>query len=406
MLVFNRQCPSHFITSESVAHGHPDKVSDRISDEILDHFLSLSPEAHVAVEVMVTRDNVFVAGEIGNVAVDAEVIESIVRRTIKDIGYATEGFHWQTVNVTVHLQQQSPDIMMGVVPKNNCKGAGDQGVMYGYAIAETASLMPSPIFYSHLILKNINGALQKGEISGLGPDAKTEITVLYENFQPVKVLRAVLSIQHDASMTQNDVRAIVYPIFSSSLPEGWMCNDEDFLVNPTGRFVLGGPVGDTGVTGRKIMVDTYGGHIPHGGGAFSGKDPSKVDRSAAYMARYIAKNVVHAGIATECLVQLSYGIGVSYPLTFGLNTFGTNNVDSRKIEAFIRENIDLTVNGIVEHLNLKHQVYSPTSCYGHFGRMSDNSFSWEKLGLSFLLRREFNPIREVCTRHKLGSDIK
>lgn len=405
MLVFNRQCPSHFITSESVSHGHPDKVSDRIADEILDHLLSLSSEAHVAVEVLVTRDHVFIAGEIGNVDVDHENMEAIVRSTIKDIGYEIEGFHWASVKVLIFLQRQSPDILMGVVSKNNRKGAGDQGVMYGYAINETSSLMPSPIFYSHLVLKNISLALKSGEISGLGPDAKTEITILYENFMPVRVLRAVLSVQHEERLTQQDVREMVYPYFLSSLPSGWMCRDEDFLVNPTGRFVIGGPVGDTGVTGRKIMVDTYGGHIPHGGGAFSGKDPSKVDRSAAYMARYIAKNVVYSGIATECLVQLSYGIGVDYPLTFGINTFGTNNVDTKRIEKFIKENIDMSVSGIVEHLDLKRQLYSPTSCYGHFGRMSENSFTWEKLGLSFLLRREFNSSRSAFTRPNPGIEF-
>ena len=406
MLVFNRQCPGHFITSESVSHGHPDKVSDRLSDEILDHFLSSSPDAHVAVEVMVTRDHVVVAGEIGNVEFNKEDIEFIVRRTIRDIGYEIDGFHWKTVNVIVMLQRQSPDILVAVSSEKNRKGAGDQGVMYGYAIDETESLMPSPIFYSHLILKNIALALQRGEISGLGPDAKTEITILYENFRPVKVLRAILSIQHAEHLTQQDVREMVTPLFVSSLPPGWMCKDDDFLVNPTGRFVIGGPVGDTGVTGRKIMVDTYGGHVPHGGGAFSGKDPTKVDRSAAYMSRYIAKNVVHSGIASECLVQLSYGIGVATPLTFGINTFGTNRVDSKRIEKFIRENMDLSVSGIVEHLGLKNQVYSPTSCYGHFGRMSENSFSWEKLGLSFLLRREFNPLRSAFSTQELRDNAK
>ncbi|MFV9838419.1 MAG: methionine adenosyltransferase [Aaplasma endosymbiont of Hyalomma asiaticum] len=389
----SRDCESSFITSESVSHGHPDKVSDRISDEILDHFMSINPEAHVAVEALVTRNNVVIAGEVSGVEVDHRRVEEVVRDTLRSIGYEIEGFHWKYVNISVMLQEQSHDIMIGV-DREDSKGAGDQGVMYGYAINETKSLMPSPIFYCHLVLQNIANAVKNGEIGGLGPDAKTEITIQYVNKKPVKILRAVLSIQHDEKMTQNEVRSLVYPYFVSSVPDGWMCRDEDFLVNPTGRFVIGGPSGDTGLTGRKIMVDTYGGHIPHGGGAFSGKDPSKVDRSAAYMARYIAKSVVLSGLAHECFVQMSYAIGVPYPLTFSMNTFGTCAVDNGKIEEFILNNVDLSVSGICKRLALYSQRYSPTSCYGHFGRSHEESFSWEKQDLSFELRREF---RDICS---------
>ncbi|MGN7661231.1 MAG: methionine adenosyltransferase [Anaplasma sp.] len=388
----------YFLTSESVSHGHPDKVADRISDEVLDHFLSVNPYTHVAVETLVTGDNVVVAGEVYGVEVDAATIDSIVRNTVRTIGYASEGFHWESINVTVLIREQSGDIVSGVGTGREKKGAGDQGIMYGYAVDETRVMLPAPIFYSHRVLQTIAAAVQKGEISGLGPDAKTEITLAYLNRKPVKVHRAILSIQHEDSTTPQDVRELVYPYFVASLPEGWMCGDEDFLVNPAGRFVIGGPAADSGVTGRKIMVDTYGGHIPHGGGAFSGKDPSKVDRSAAYMARYIAKNVVHAGLATECLVQMSYAIGVPDPMTFGVNTFGTGVVANEKIEEYLRENVDLSVSGICAHLALFSQVYSPTSCYGHFGRDPGDSFSWERLDLSLDLARVFNVgCVEVCS---------
>ncbi|KJV67277.1 methionine adenosyltransferase [Anaplasma phagocytophilum] len=390
MFHLDRYYNSYFITSESVAHGHPDKVADRISDDILDYFMSINPEAHVAVEALVTRDNVIIAGEVSGVIVEEEEVDGVVRKTLREIGYEKEGFHWREVKVRIMLQEQSHDIMLGVNRGRKKKGAGDQGVMYGYAINETESYMPSPIFYSHRVLKNLSDAVKQGSITGIGPDAKTEITLQYVDHKPVKVLRAVLSVQHDESRTQQDVRDLVYPYFVSSIPEGWMCKEENFLVNPTGRFVVGGPVGDTGITGRKIMVDTYGGHIPHGGGAFSGKDPSKVDRSAAYMARYIAKNVVHAGLASECLVQMSYAIGVPAPLTFAINTFGTSVVDVKEIERCILSNIDLSVSGICEKLSLYEQIYSPTSCYGHFGRTHENSFSWEKLDLSLILNREFS----------------
>ena len=379
----------YFLTSESVSRGHPDKVADRISDEVLDLFLTQNPYAHVAVETLVTRDNVVVVGEVCGVSVNPSDIDSVVRSTVRDIGYSIPGFHWNSINVLVLIHEQSPDIILGVNTGRGKTGAGDQGVMYGYAIDETDSLIPAPIFYSHLVLKNIASAIDTGKISGLGPDAKTEITLLYVDGRPVKVLRAVLSIQHDEGMTQQDVRQLVYPYFVAAIPRGWMCKDEDFLVNPTGRFVIGGPVGDSGMTGRKIMVDTYGGHIPHGGGAFSGKDPSKVDRSAAYMARYLAKNVVYAGLATECLVQMSYAIGVPDPLTFSVNTLGTGTIPDEQIEKYLTENIDLSVSGICEHLSLFKQIYSPTSYYGHFGRSPGDSFSWERLDLSLNMARVF-----------------
>ncbi|AAV87085.1 S-adenosylmethionine synthetase [Anaplasma marginale str. St. Maries] len=385
-----------FLTSESVSQGHPDKIADRISDEILDHFMAKNPYAHVAVETLVTRDNVVVAGEVCGVDVDLGAIEDVVRSTVKEIGYSLPGFHWNTVKVSILIHEQSPDIILGVNTGRRKKGAGDQGVMYGYAVDETYSLLPAPIFYSHLVLKNIASAIYEGRISGLGPDAKTEITLLYANRKPVKVLRAVMSIQHEEGMTQRDVRDLVYPHFVAAIPEGWMCKDEDFLVNPTGRFVVGGPVGDSGMTGRKIMVDTYGGHIPHGGGAFSGKDPSKVDRSAAYMARYIAKNVVQAGLATECLVQMSYAIGVPTPLTFSVNTLGTGLVHNECIEKYIEENVDLSISGICDHLLLFEQIYAPTSCYGHFGRNFGESFSWERLDLSLDIARVFGLRCKEC----------
>ncbi|WP_410519523.1 methionine adenosyltransferase [Candidatus Anaplasma sp. TIGMIC] len=379
-----------FLTSESVSHGHPDKVADRIADEVLDYYISKNPEAHVAVDALVTVGRVFIAGEVYGVNVDDEEVEALVRAALRDIGYEMEGFHWETVSISVMIHEQSKDIIQGV-NLGGTKGAGDQGIMYGYAINETESLMPSPIFYSHLVLRNLFSAIRSGKIQGLGPDAKTALTVKYEGRKPVALHKAVISIQHDECMTQRDVRDIVYPYLVESIPRGWMCADKDFYVNPTGRFVVGGPVGDTGVTGRKIMVDTYGGHVPHGGGAFSGKDPSKVDRSAAYIARYLAKNIVHSGLADECLVQLSYSIGVPHPLTFSVNTFGTGVVDNKKIEKFISETVDLSVSGICSRLALLDQLYSPTSCYGHFGRSHARSFSWEKLDLSLYLNREFDP---------------
>ncbi len=372
------------ITSESVAAGHPDKVADQISDAILDEYLFADPHSRTAIETLVTKDNVIIAGEVFGPNIENSRIENIVRNTIKNIGYEHDGFHWRKVEVNILLHKQSNDIAAGVD-----QGAGDQGIMYGYATTETDSLMPAPIFYAHSILKNIMNAVRKEK---LGPDAKSQVTLVYENNLPVRAESIVVSIQHPEDLDQLKVRKTIYPYIVSSLPKGWMCPEESLLVNPTGRFVVGGPVGDCGLTGRKIMVDTYGGYIPHGGGAFSGKDATKVDRSAAYMARYLAKNIVFAGLAERCLVQLSYAIGISKPTSFYIDTFGTNMVDEKRIKKFVESNIDLSTKGIIKHLSLNRPIYKRTSYYGHFGKKSgeDGGFSWEDTNLSSALRREFN----------------
>lgn len=374
----------NLVTSESVAAGHPDKVADQISDAILDEYLFTDPSSRTAIETLVTKDNVIIAGEVFGPNIANSRIENIVRNTIKDIGYEHDGFHWEKVKVNILLHEQSNDIAMGID-----QGAGDQGIMYGYATTETESLMPAPIFYAHLILKNIMSAVGKTK---LGPDAKSQITLAYENNLPVRAESIVVSIQHYEDLDQLKVKEIIYPYVVSSLPKGWMCLEENLLVNPIGRFVVGGPVGDCGLTGRKIMVDTYGGYIPHGGGAFSGKDATKVDRSAAYVARYLAKNIVFAGLAERCLVQLSYAIGASKPTSFYIDTFGTNIVDEKRIKKFIENNVDLSTKGIIKHLSLSLPIYKCTACYGHFGKQSekDGRFSWENIDLSDALRGEFN----------------
>ncbi|WP_264336917.1 methionine adenosyltransferase [Wolbachia endosymbiont (group B) of Chorthippus brunneus] len=372
------------VTSESVAAGHPDKVADQISDAILDEYLFNDSSSRTAIETLVTKDNVIIAGEVFGPNIENSKIESIVRNTIKGIGYEHDGFHWETVKVNILLHEQSNDIAIGVD-----QGAGDQGIMYGYATIETESLMPAPIFYAHSILRNIMSMVKGVK---LGPDAKSQITLAYENNLPVRAESIVVSIQHLEDLSQSKVKEIIYPYIASSLPEGWMCPKENLLVNPTGRFVIGGPVGDCGLTGRKVMVDTYGGYIPHGGGAFSGKDATKVDRSAAYMARYLAKNIVFAGLAERCLVQLSYAIGVSKPTSFYIDTFGTNTIDEERIKGFIEGNIDLSTKGIIRHLSLNHPIYKRTACYGHFGKESesDGGFSWEGVDLSTDFCKEFN----------------
>ncbi|CAH2210748.1 S-adenosylmethionine synthetase [Wolbachia endosymbiont of Culex quinquefasciatus JHB] len=372
------------VTSESVAAGHPDKVADQISDAILDEYLFNDSSSRTAIETLVTKDNVIIAGEVFGPNIENSKIESIVRNTIKDIGYEHDGFHWETVKVNILLHEQSNDIAIGVD-----QGAGDQGIMYGYATIETESLMPAPIFYAHSILRNIMSMVKEVK---LGPDAKSQITLAYENNLPVRAESIVVSIQHLEDLSQSKVKEIIYPYIASSLPKGWMCPKENLLVNPTGRFVIGGPVGDCGLTGRKIMVDTYGGYIPHGGGAFSGKDATKVDRSAAYMARYLAKNIVFAGLAERCLVQLSYAIGVSKPTSFYIDTFGTNTIDEERIKGFIEGNIDLSTKGIIRHLSLNRPIYKRTACYGHFGKKleSDGGFSWEGVDLSTDFCKEFN----------------
>ncbi|QKX02318.1 methionine adenosyltransferase [Wolbachia endosymbiont of Dirofilaria (Dirofilaria) immitis] len=373
-----------FVTSESVAAGHPDKVADQISDAILDEYLFADSSSRTAIETLVTRDNVIIAGEVFGPSIENYRIENIARSIIRSVGYKHDGFHWRKVKVNILLHEQSNDIAIGVN-----QGAGDQGVMYGYATTETESLMPAPIFYAHSIMKNIMNAARKVK---LGPDAKSQITLVYENNLPVRAESIVVSIQHPENLDQLKVREIIYPYIVSSLPKGWMCPEENLLVNPTGRFVIGGPAGDCGLTGRKIMVDTYGGYIPHGGGAFSGKDATKVDRSAAYMARYLAKNIVFAGLAERCLVQLSYAIGISKPTSFYIDTFGTNTVDEKRVKEFIENNIDLSTKGIIKHLSLNRPIYKYTAYYGHFGKKSgeDGKFSWEDTSLSSTLRKEFN----------------
>ncbi|WFW29553.1 MAG: methionine adenosyltransferase [Wolbachia endosymbiont of Menacanthus eurysternus] len=368
------------ITSESVAAGHSDKVADQISDAVLDEYLFVNPFSRTAIETLVTKDNVIVAGEIFGSDIKNDRIENIVRNVIRNIGYnKCDDFHWKKVKVNILLHEQSHDIALGVD-----QGAGDQGIVYGYATIETESFMPAPIFYAHLILRNIMGIAKEVK---LGPDAKLQITLKYEGNLPVYAESIVISIQHPEDFDRFKVKEIIYPCIVSSLPEGWMCSEENLLINPAGRFIVGGPVSDCGLTGRKIMVDTYGGYIPHGGGAFSGKDATKVDRSAAYMARYLSKNIVSAGLAKRCLVQLSYAIGVSKPTSFYVNTFGTNIVDEKRVKRFIENNIDLSIKGIIKYLSLNRPIYKRTSCYGHFGKKleEDGGFSWENTDLSDVL---------------------
>ena len=382
-------------TSESVSEGHPDKVCDLISDNIVDAFLSKDPESRVAAETMVTTNKVIVSGEVNGPDIfknKSNSFDELVRQTIKKIGYEQEGFHWKNVLIENNLHQQSEDIAQGVNKKDKTKqGAGDQGIMFGYACKETEELMPAPIYYSHLILKSISDARHNGKEKMLEPDAKSQISLKYENGKPVGATAIVVSSQHHESLTQKDVKEIVRPYVINSLPNGWMCEEKNFYVNPTGRFVIGGPVGDSGLTGRKIIVDTYGGAAPHGGGAFSGKDPSKVDRSGAYAARYLAKNIVAADLADECIIQLAYAIGISKPLSIYLNTNGTSNVDESKIEKIIPELFDLSPRGIREHLNLSNPIYEPTAAYGHFGRSPNDKghFTWEKTDLVEELKKAF-----------------
>jgi S-adenosylmethionine synthetase len=376
---------SYLFTSESVSEGHPDKVCDRISDTVVDLFLAADPLSRVACETLTTTDTVVLAGETrGPSSVTPEVIEAATREAIKDIGYAQEGFHWETANIQILLHEQSVDIAQGVdAAGNKDEGAGDQGIMFGYACTETEVLMPAPIHFSHQILRRMAEDRKSGKVKGLGPDSKSQVTLLYENGKPKKATNVVISTQHDDGLTQDDVRELVLPYIHETLPGDWVDEDTVYYINPTGRFVIGGPVGDAGLTGRKIIVDTYGGAAPHGGGAFSGKDPTKVDRSAAYAARWVAKNVVAAGMAEKCTVQVSYAIGVSHPLSIFVDTYGTNQVDEAKIEKAIADIVDLTPRGIRERLALSNPIYVPSSAYGHFGREpnAQGGFTWEKLDL-------------------------
>lgn len=376
---------SYLFTSESVSEGHPDKVCDRISDAIVDAHFRKDCVSRVAAETLVTTNRVVIAGETRcQEQFSKAEIEQIARDAVKSIGYDQEGFSWKTAAVEVHLHAQSSDIAQGVdAGGNKDEGAGDQGIMFGYACRETRALMPAPIHLSHRILQDMAAARHSGEAPGFGPDSKSQITLRYENGKPVGATSIVVSTQHGADYSQQDVREMVRPFVEQVIPEGWMCPEEEFYVNPTGLFIIGGPDGDAGLTGRKIIVDTYGGAAPHGGGAFSGKDPTKVDRSAAYAARYLAKNVVAADLADRCTIQLAYAIGVSKPLSLYVNLHGTGRADERKIADAMSEVMDLSPRGIREHLGLNKAIYERTAAYGHFGRdvEADGGFSWEKIDL-------------------------
>lgn len=381
-----------YFTSESVSEGHPDKVCDRISDAIVDAYLSIDPEARVAVETLVTTNRIILAGEVrSRTPLPDEHLIDIARHCVKDIGYEQKDFNWKTAEVEVYIHPQSVDIALGVDAKGNKdEGAGDQGIMFGYACTETENLMPAPIYYSHAILKSLAHSRRVGSAPQLGPDAKSQITLEYVNGKPIRAASVVVSTQHSEDVEQEEVREIVRTHVNNILPKGWMCDESNFYVNPTGRFVIGGPNGDAGLTGRKVIVDTYGGAAPHGGGAFSGKDPTKVDRSGAYAARYLAKNIVAAGLSEECCIQLSYAIGVSKPLSIYVDTNGSAKCDTEKLERFLFNNIDLSPRGIRELLNLNKPIYARTAAYGHFGRPpeDDGGFSWEKTDLAELLKAE------------------
>jgi S-adenosylmethionine synthetase len=389
-------------TSESVSEGHPDKVADRISDEIVDLFYREGAKAgidpyqiRVAAETLVTTNRVVIAGEVRGPEISHDKIVEVTRAAIKDIGYEQSGFHWDTAEIEILLHEQSADIAQGVdAGGNKDEGAGDQGIMFGYAANETADLMPAPLFYAHKILETLAKARKSGDGAAikLGPDAKSQVTVKYVGGKPVGVTQIVLSTQHvDEDLTSEDVRKIVEPYIVKTLPAGWISEQTVWHVNPTGKFVIGGPDGDTGLTGRKIIVDTYGGAAPHGGGAFSGKDPTKVDRSAAYAARYLAKNVVAAGLADRVTIQLSYAIGVAEPLSIYVDAHGTAKVDEAELEEVLFKIVRLSPRGIREHLQLNRPIYARTSAYGHFGRLPDaeGGFSWEKTDLVEKLKAHF-----------------
>jgi len=392
---------NYLFTSESVSEGHPDKVCDRISDEVVDLFFGLGPkhgvapkDLRVAAETLATTNRVIIAGETrGPKEITPELIIETTRGAIRDIGYEQDGFHWKTCNIEVLLHEQSPHIAQGVdASGNKDEGAGDQGIMFGYACNETPELMPAPLAFSHRILKLMAEARKSGKAPKLGPDAKSQCTVQYENNKPVRVTQIVVSTQHlDESMTSADVRAVIEPYVREALPGDLITPKTVWHVNPTGAFVVGGPDGDCGLTGRKIIVDTYGGAAPHGGGAFSGKDSTKVDRSAAYAARYLAKNVVAAGLADRCTIQLAYAIGVSDPLSVYVDTHGTGKVDEAKLEVVLPQLMSLKPSGIRQHLGLLRPIYARTAAYGHFGRTpdADGGFSWEKADLVDALKKAF-----------------
>ena len=389
---------NYLFTSESVSEGHPDKVCDRISDEVVDTFFRLAPQygwdpaqVRVACETLATTNRLVIAGETrGPGAITKDMLIERARAAVKEIGYEQEGFHWEKADVEVLLHAQSADIAQGVdAAGNKDEGAGDQGIMFGYACSETPELMPAPIYYAHRILKLMAEARHAGETKALGPDAKSQVTIRYENGKPVEATQIVVSTQHlDANLSSHDIQSIVEPYVRKALPHGWISKHTVWHVNPTGKFVIGGPDGDCGLTGRKIIVDTYGGAAPHGGGAFSGKDPTKVDRSAAYAARYLAKNVVAAELAARCTIQLSYAIGVSQPLSIYVDLHDTGEVEEAKLEKTLGEIMNLSPRGIREHLGLSKPIYARTSAYGHFGRApeKDGGFSWERTDLAPQIR--------------------
>ncbi|MFI4935831.1 MAG: methionine adenosyltransferase [Caulobacterales bacterium] len=384
---------SYIFTSESVSEGHPDKVADRISDEVVDAFLAADRLARVACETMVTTNRIIIAGEVRGPAGVVESLEAKIRAAVKDIGYEQAGFDWRSAEFACYLHAQSADIAMGVdATGNKDEGAGDQGIMFGYATDETPELMPATLQYAHNILKSLAKARHSGERPELEPDAKSQVTLVYENGAPVRAASIVLSTQHREGLTPQDVAELVKPYIRKVLPESFVTDETEWHINPTGNFVIGGPDGDCGLTGRKIIVDTYGGAAPHGGGAFSGKDPSKVDRSAAYACRYLAKNVVAAGLAAKCTIQIGYAIGVARPLSFYVDLHGGNHIDPAKLETLLPELIGgATPRAIREHLGLNKPIYARTSAYGHFGRepTADGGFSWERTDLVDELKRAF-----------------
>ena len=379
----------YLFTSESVSEGHPDKICDRISDAVVDLMLEKYPEARVACETMVSTNRTIIAGEYRlpeGIEISSDEIEKLVRQTVYDIGYEQDGYHWEKMHFECYLHSQSSNIAIGVDKSGNKdEGAGDQGLMFGHACDETDDLMPAPIYYAHKILKEMSRIRRNDKKSFLLPDSKSQITLQYKDGKPVKTSSVVVSTQHLRDCSQDDIRDIVRDIVIKVLPDGWMCPEDEFYVNPTGIFEIGGPDGDTGLTGRKIIVDTYGGASPHGGGAFSGKDPTKVDRSAAYLTRYLAKNVVAAGVASKCTIQIAFAIGVSKPLSLYVNTYGTGKIEDGKIEKILLNLVDMSPRGIREHLKLNKPIYVPTSAYGHFGRIPnegiEGSFTWEKTDL-------------------------
>jgi len=385
---------NYIFTSESVGEGHPDKVCDRVSDAIVDAYLNVDPYARVAAECMATTGFLCIAGETRSAkSIDKEMLEKIARHAVRDIGYNQEEFHWEKIKVDIRLHEQSSDIALGVDSAGNKdEGAGDQGIMFGYACRETDRYMPAAIHYSHAILKSLAEARHSGALFKLGPDAKSQVSLEYINGKPIKASSVIVSTQHAKDVSQEEVREMVRPHVENILPEGWMCDEENFHVNPTGRFVIGGPDGDCGLTGRKIIVDTYGGAAPHGGGAFSGKDPTKVDRSAAYAARHAAKNIVAAGLADRCTIQLSYAIGISYPISIYVDTHGTGKFSDDAISEIIQAVVDFRPRAIRERLELNKPIYARTAAYGHFGRTPDpdGGFTWEKLDLVDALKDEIS----------------